>query len=132
VKGTEFVLRDTWQRVLHWACRRSPKVRALKLNVNCALVKRTRAASPRAYMHTLHKRGKVCVHGDAAALSLPQLVGLYLHEIGHPLAQDAYGRSEQEDADRAVKEFLGVKIQYKGPLLLEWVSPSVARRILGV
>lgn len=128
----EYVLRDTWERVHRWARRKSKSVPRLELRVDCPLIKRTRLESPRAYMHTLHRPGRLCVSSAAAQLSLPHLVGLYLHEIGHPLATKAYGQTEQEDADRAVKEILGVKIHYKGPLLLEWVSPAVAVRILGV
>jgi hypothetical protein len=41
-----------------------------------------------------------------------------------------YRKTEQWDADRAVKEILGVHIRYGGPLVLEYVAPSVAKRII--
>lgn len=119
-----------WTRVSAWARARAPQAGHLALKLDCALVKKTRKESPRAYMHTHHLPRRVCASSDAGALSIEHVVGLFLHEIGHGLAQKVYGRSEQEDADRAVKEILGVRIHYKGPLLLEWVQPMVARRIL--
>jgi hypothetical protein len=132
VKHEEGILRDYWGRVLRWARKKSARVPNLRLRVNCPLALSYQRKSPRAFMHTLHVPGTVCAVGIACGLSPEHLVGLMLHELGHPMAQAAYGRSEQEDADRAVKEFLGVKIQYKGDLLLEWVSPTVAVRILRV
>lgn len=124
-------LRSLWESVYHWAKRRSKKVPRLEIRFDCELMKKTRAESPRAYMHTMHLGvGKVCISSDAADLPRPNIVGLFLHEIGHPLAQALYGRSEQEDADRAVKEVLGVSIKYKGALLLEWVAPPTVKWIL--
>jgi hypothetical protein len=130
VRHEEAVVRNFFERVLRWARKKSPRVPLLKLSVNCPLILRTHAKSPRAFMHTLHKPGKVCVASIAAGLHPEHLVALYIHEISHPLAQNAYGRSEQEDADQAAKEFLGVRILYKGPLLLEWVPISVVRKIV--
>jgi hypothetical protein len=66
----------------------------------------------------------------ACQLSENFLVGLFLHEIGHPLAMKIYGQTEQWDADRSIREVLGVRIRYGGPLILEYVAPSVARRII--
>jgi hypothetical protein len=130
VKQEELILRQFWDRLLSWAKRKSPLVPHLYLRVDCPLVRRTRKASPRAFMHTLHAPGKVCVAREAAGLDSEHLCGLFLHELGHPMATSAWGRSEQEDADRAVKEFLGVKIHYKGDLLLEWVPTHVLMRIM--
>lgn len=129
--AAESRLRLFWEKVLRWARSRSPHAPALTLRVDCGLTQKHRQSSPRAYMHTLHLPGKVCVSSEACTLSPAHLVGLYLHELGHPMATKVYGRSEQEDADRAVKEFLGVTIRYKGPLLLEWVSPAAVKKILG-
>lgn len=128
----EALLRDYWERVLCWARKKSDRVPYLLLRIDCPLVRRTRKTSPRAFMHAAHIRGKVCVAREAARLSAETIIGLFLHEIGHQLATRSWGRSEQEDADRAVNEFLGVKIRYKGDLLLEWVPAHVAVRILGI
>lgn len=53
-----------------------------------------------------------------------------VHEIAHPIAMREWGVSEQEHADKAVEAFLGVKLRYRGPLVLQWVSTKVARAIL--
>lgn len=132
MKHEEAILRDFWARVLRWAMAKSKRVPRLTLRVDCPLVRRTRKTSPRAFMHADHRPGTVCVASEAAGLSAEHLVGLYLHELGHPMARVAWGRTEQEDADRACREFLGVTIRYKGDLLLEWVPAHVAVKILGV
>lgn len=67
----------------------------------------------------------------AALLDDEYLTALFLHEIGHVLALAAWGTTEQDDADEAVRQFLGVKIHYRGPLLLEWASPAAVKRVLG-
>jgi hypothetical protein len=82
-------------------------------------------------MHVGHRSGKVCASAAAARLPVEHVVGLFLHELGHPMAMAAWRRSEQEDADRAVREFLGVRLRYRGPLLLQWVPRRVARMVLG-
>jgi hypothetical protein len=130
VTQEELILRRFWARVIAWAKKKCDKVPTLALRVDCPLVRRTRKTSPRAFMHTLHAPGKLCVAREAAGLTSEHLCGLFVHEISHPLAQRLYGRSEQEDADKIAREVLGIKILYKGPLLLEWISPSEVRRIL--
>lgn len=77
-----------------------------------------------------HLDGVVCCHPSAAELPDTHLAGLFLHELGHVLAWNEYGRTEQPDADAAVRELLGVRIFYRGPLLLEWVSPARAKAVL--
>jgi hypothetical protein len=132
VSKEEALLRELWERVLGWARKKSDRTPFLLLRVDCPLVRRNRKTSPRAFMHAAHIRGKICVAHEAAGLSTEHLVALFLHELGHPMATKAWGRSEQEDADRACKEFLGVKIRYKGDLLLEWVPPHVAMKIVAL
>ena len=131
-KEIELILKDLWTRVHRYASSKSRHVPKLRIFVGCGSLSRARKRDPRIFFHVGHRPGVVCVHPDAHKLSVEHLVGLYLHEIGHPLAQRKWGVSEQVDADRAVKEFLGVKLHYKGPLLLEWVPYSVAKRILSV
>lgn len=126
----ELILRQFWARLLQWAKKKSSMVPNLQLRVDCPLVRRTRKTSPRAFMHTLHAPGKLCVAREAAGLDSEHLCGLFLHELGHPMATRSWGRSEQEDADRAVKEFLGITIRYKGDLLLEWVPTYVLTKIM--
>lgn len=130
-RALEGTLQWFWERVYAWACARSRRVPRLSFRVGCATVARMRKSSKRAFMHHGHRRGTVCSAPEAAVLQTGHVVGLMLHEIGHPLATALYGRSEQEDADRSVKQILGVVIGYRGPLLLEWVPKSVVREVLG-
>ena len=111
--------------------RKYPKLPRLTLRIGCPQIQRARrAGNPRAFFHVgAHDPGKVCTVDAAAKLDDSYLVGLMLHELGHVIAAKEFGRSDQIDADDAVRRFLGVKLHYHGPLLLEWVPPSVARRI---
>jgi len=77
-------------------------------------------------MHVGHLKGKLCTIRPAAALSDGHLVGLFLHELGHL----AGGDSEPE-ANDWVRTELGIDIQHRAPLDLQWVPPAVVRRILG-
>lgn len=124
-------LQRTFERVWHWAAARSPRVPPLLLYIGCPEIEdRRRSGDPRALFHVGHIPGFVCTIPEAGLLPDTYLVGLMLHELGHPMAMAAWRRSEQEDADKAVLDFLRIRLRYKGPLLLEWVPPSVARAIL--
>lgn len=125
-------LRAVWARVHAFALSRSRRVPGLSLRVGCRQIARRRAAGdPRAFFHTNHYPNVVCASPEAAALDDRFLVGLYLHEIAHHVAWRLWKRSEQADADRAVRMVFSVRIHYAGPLLLERVSAKAARRILG-
>lgn len=120
-----------WNAVYAYGRKKYPKLARLGLTVGCRDLTVARRVDPRAFMHTGgHARGKVCSSPAAAMLSTEHLVGLFLHELGHNIAAKEWRRSEQEDADKAVRDFLGVKIKYRGPLLLEWVTTKEARRVL--
>ena len=123
-------IRELFNRVNEWAIKKSPLVPKLSLELGCSeIVACQRAGDIRAVCHVGHKKGKVCADIKAHRLPINFLVGIFLHEIGHPLAMRVYRRSDQWDADRAVKEILGVNIRYGGPLVLEHVSMSVAKKI---
>lgn len=122
-------LEAVFKRVVAWARQRSRRVPALRLVVGCPQITARRRYDPRAFFHVDHRRGKVCVHPAAARLGSGYLTGLILHELGHPMATRAWGRSCQEDADLAIRKFLGVRLHYRGPLLLEWVPDRVVRFI---
>lgn len=121
-------LQEAFKRVHGWARRKSRRVPPLRLVVGCRGVAAGRRRDKRAFMHV--RRGVVCTTPAAADLPIEYLVGLLLHEHGHPMATKAWGRSCQEDADKAVRDFLGVRLHYRGPLLLEWVPKRIALRIL--
>jgi hypothetical protein len=125
-------LKDIFRRVNDWAMEKSPLISKLELQIGCPQIAAHRkAGDKRAMFHVGHRKGKVCADPKALRLPVEFLVGLFLHEMGHPLAMKIYGKSEQWHADNSIKEILGVRIQYGGPLLLEYVAPSVADRILG-
>jgi len=124
------VLTSAFEAVLAWARRQSRRAPALLLQIGCPQIAAHRRRDKRAYFHVGHRPGKVCVSPAAAKLSDNHLVGLILHELGHPMAMVAWGRSEQEDSDKSVRDFLGVRLHYRGPLLLQWVPDSVVRRVL--
>lgn len=122
-------LKFLFRRVNNWAMERQSIVPRLRFRVQCPYITATRKkGDKRAFFHV--EKGIVCADPAACKLPLHFLVGLFLHEIGHPLATRIYGRSEQWDADRSIKEVLGVKIHYGGPWVLEYVAPSVAKQII--
>jgi hypothetical protein len=125
-------LQEAFRRVNAWAMSKCPQVSRLSLHVRCHSIKRRlHSGDPRALFHVGHKAGKVCTIDErVAVLPVTYLVGLFLHEMGHPLALKLYKKSEQWHADRSIKRCLGVQIRYRGPLLLEWVPSSTARMIL--
>lgn len=77
-------------------------------------------------MHVGHLSGAICHAKDCKSLSVNHLVGLLLHEFGHL----ATGGGERE-ADVWAFERLGVVIQYRSPILLEWVDDEAVARLLG-
>ena len=79
----------------------------------------------RALMHVGCGALTVCSLRWAAGLSDSNLAGLFLHEFGH-LA----GGDEEPAANFWVERVFGIRIEYKGPLDLEWILPDTARRIL--
>jgi hypothetical protein len=129
--NAEALLRDRWTKVYRWARGRSSRIPRLSLHVGCRQILTRRHKDARAFMHVGHVPGKVCTVLAASRLSDNHLVGLTLHELGHPLAEKAWGVSEQAHADMAVGAYLGVRISYRGKLVLQWVSNAVTKTILG-
>lgn len=129
-KAPERKLQRYWHQVYGWARARSNLVPRLAFFVGCRDIEHHRRTDPRAFFHIGHRRGVVCTVPKAASLPLSHVVGLILHEIGHPMADKAWGCSEQAHADAAVRAFLGVKIVYRGPLVLQAVSARWLHRIL--
>ena len=125
------LLHAYWDRVYSWARRRSRLTPLLRLKVGCRTVSVRRAYDARAFMHTGHRPGTVCAVPQAARLAANFIVGLFLHEIGHPLSWRLWRRSDQWDADDSVLEVYRIRLRYQRPLLLEWVPDAVVRKILG-
>jgi hypothetical protein len=81
----------------------------------------------RAFMHTGHLPSRICYAPPTRMLALNYIVGILLHEFGHL----GSGGGEVE-ADTWVAAKLGIALEYKGKLCLEWVDDDTARRILGL
>lgn len=79
----------------------------------------------RSFMHTGHRRGSICMVRQAALLSDSHLVGLLLHEFGH-----LGGGHGEPEANRWVLNKLGIEIDYRAPLDIQWVPAETARKIL--
>jgi len=90
-----------------------------------------RRGNARAFMHVNHvSSSTVCASPRAAFLSDEHLVAMTIHEISHMICWSMLGSSEQWESDRCALLFLRVKLTYRGPLLLQHVSSSIARQIL--
>lgn len=126
-------LAQRFAQVVQWARAKNSKAPFLTALIDCPrTLAQRRKGDKRAFMHVGHVPRRVCMAAEVCNLNPYYQVGLMLHELGHPMAEKAWGRSEQEDADQAVKEFLGVEILYKGPLVLQAISHRDFRRICGV
>jgi hypothetical protein len=110
---------------------RAPVPKKARLFIDCELLRNHRADGDlRAYFHVGHKsKWTVCCAHEAGFLPDSYLYGLILHEFGHPMAWDFWGRSRQEDADRAIMETTGVPILYKSGLILQWITPVDVREV---
>jgi hypothetical protein len=112
---------DAFLRVLKATTRVAPELSANVKIKACPEVRHQLRgkARRRAFMHVGHRPEYpyfICVHRAASHLSDEFLTGLFLHEFGH-LATP--GGSEQA-ADQWVFAKLGIVIEYKGALCLEW------------
>jgi hypothetical protein len=70
----------------------------------------------RAFMHVGHNPTSICVDHAAEKLSDEYLTGLFLHEFGHLATPEG----SEQDADQWVFRKLGIVIEYRGNLCLEW------------
>jgi hypothetical protein len=85
-----------------------------------------RSSRHRAFMHTGHLDGKVCYAPPIRLLPLNYVVGILLHEFGH-----LGSKGGEAEADQWVLVKLGIALEYKGKLCLEWVDDATAKKILG-
>lgn len=111
-----------------------PVPRRVRLLMDCRLIRKNRdqEGDPRAYFHVSHvSKWTICGAHEAGWLNDNHLYGLVLHEFGHPLAWRFYGRSKQEDADRAIFDTTGVPILYKSGIVLQWITDADVRLVRG-
>lgn len=102
-----------------------------KLIIDCPVVRKHRAGGDlRAFFHIGH-RGvwTVCGAHEAGLLPDSHLYGLLLHEFGHPMAWKIWGRSRQQDADRAIFDTTEVPILYKSGIVLQWITAADVQAI---
>ena len=125
-------LQVIWGKVFSFATQKSKDVPRLSLFVGCDVITQERHSSKRAFCHVGHYSGKVCTVLDLVTVPVNYIVGIYLHEIGHCVSSNVWGSLSEKDADLAVLKFLGVNLQYKSNLTLEWVPDSVVREVLDV
>jgi hypothetical protein len=103
---------------------------AVTLQVDCKRIYEFRKANPgyigeRALMHVGCGRLMVCTVRWAAGLADGNLAPMFLHEFGH------IGNGYTEPAANGwVLRNFGIKIEYRGPLDLQWLPPLTVRRIL--
>jgi hypothetical protein len=120
-------LEEAFAKVRAFASAADPALSDVELKP-CAEVRKgtSRAGRSRSFMHTGHLPGSICYAPPTRILSVNFIVGILLHEFGH------LGSNGGElEADTWVATKLGVALEYKGKLCLEWVGDDVVRRILG-
>lgn len=125
------VLTQIFNRVHRFAKDRFQRTPDLLLSVGCKDIEQYRRGSKRSFCHVFHRDGIVCTVPALMTLPINYIVGILLHEIGHTIAMREWNCSLEQEADIAVMKFLGVNLDYKGDLTLEWVSTDVVRRVLG-
>ena len=117
------------QGFVHHQYPRSPW---LRLCVRCPRISRERRnGNPRNVAHVGHYPSTVCVAPAAAWLSDRTICAVALHEVGHSISWQLWGRSRERDADCCIYFLTGIRINYSGPLLLQRISTAAVRRILG-
>lgn len=119
---------EVFVKVRDFASRADPKL-ADVVFTPCGSVRtgmRGKARS-RSFMHVGHVPGTVCFHLEMDKLPLNHIVGVILHEFGH-----IGSNGGEAEADAWVVAKLGITLEYKGKLCLEWVPDEVVRRVLAM
>jgi len=124
------ILKAIFGRVLSFARSKSRFVPQLELFVGCSQIAWDRKTSKRAFCHVFHRPGRVCAAPELITVPINYILGVMIHEIGHVLALKTWGRSSERDADIAVLKFLGINLEYRSDLVLEWVSNRVVEQVL--
>lgn len=116
----------TWavySRVHAFVSSRCPELSSVEFQF-CPEVRKSAADPRRAYAHWGHVKNTICYARQIKNLSKPHAIGVLLHEFGH-----VGSRGGESLADLWVIEVLGIPIQYRGKLNLEWVDPQDIRRL---
>ena len=100
-----------------------------RLNWRCHIAERDHTLSMRQFAHTNHHPHMICVAANIGRLHDRFLYGVLAHEMGHLLSFMLWEDFTEDGADEAAAEFLGLEIQYQGPLNLEAISCPEIHRI---
>jgi hypothetical protein len=88
----------------------------------CALARKHHQESSRAFAHTLHHDGIVCITPEIYELPEGYFLGILLHEFGHIALKDE--RHTEDQADKIMALLTGIQIErktYRGMKNLEWI-----------
>jgi hypothetical protein len=126
--ASKVTFEEAFLKVRAFAANADPALAGVEL-MQCADVKdaASRKGRSRAFMHTGHVAHKICYASPAKFLSLNCIVGILLHEFGH-----LGSNGGEVDADQWVLVKLGIALEYKGKLCLEWVDDITAKKVLGL
>jgi hypothetical protein len=110
------------------AASRKVHIGALRFRYTCLLLNLDHKKAARFYAHTHEPdaagANAVCVHPDAAWLSLPQLAGIVVHEIGHVMSGEWEEQSSEPRADDWVRQHLGLEVLYDSADSLEYLDKT--------
>jgi len=103
------------------------RVKVLKLRP-CDMVRKDHESGKdagRAWAHTNHCEDTICVHpGFDTGLDPEHQAGVLLHEIGHVLRP-----GDEKEADVAVRDRLGITIEYDMEHGLQFIGASALKQI---
>lgn len=89
---------------------------------HCRAADREHARRRRAYAHTFHRAGVICVARVFFALPTEHQRGILAHELGHMMLANR-ARHTERDADLAASAYLGVRVRYRNTVWgnrLQW------------
>lgn len=95
---------------------------------HCKLCDADHAEEDRQYMHVGHVDRTICYASATLELGLPWVLGLMIHEIGHLWLVDAGRKHTEGEANEAGRLITGIRVQFKGPRVLEWARPTAEFR----
>jgi len=103
-------------------------VPAIKLRWDCALARRTHAASKRFLAHTFHSKNTICLVPAVNKLPLPKLAGIIVHELGHILS-GVQCHGAEPFADEWVRMNLDLNVLYDSKDTLEYLDADSLIRL---
>jgi hypothetical protein len=115
-------VREAFEDLSAYVQERVPDLPRIKLEVDCKYAIQDHEEELRVFAHTLHLKDTICVHSDLNKLSDAYIYGILAHEFGHIIADTFWDDPDEEAADLAAREFLGLDIFYGSEYDLEYLS----------